>query len=225
MQKRLSIATIDTETIGLQPKNYVYDLGIVFHDKKGNVAGTYNSLVEEVWCNPKLMMGAFYAGKVFSHYSRMLQDGQITIQPWQTIIDDVQAIIAAHDVGVMAAYNLGFDIGAIKRTSALLGTGPLLPSPNFKLLDIWRFACETILQQGNFRQLAIANGWRSEKGNFRTSAEVAYKYLTRKLEFSESHTALDDCRIETEILAKCFRQKKRIPYGAPVKNPWKLAQI
>tara|TARA_Y100001951_G_scaffold102959_1_gene110746 strand:- start:662 stop:1339 length:678 start_codon:yes stop_codon:yes gene_type:complete len=224
MHKKLSIATIDTETIGLQPKNFVYDIGVTFHDKCGAIAGTYTALVEEIWCDPKLMMGAFYAGKVFTHYSRMLETGGISIRPWQSIIDDLQGIIEAYDVNVVSAYNLGFDMGAIKRTSARLGAGPLLPHPRFKLLDIWRFACETILQQSNFRQLAMANGWRSEKGNFKTTAEIAYRYITRELGFAESHTALDDSKIETDILAKCFRQKRAIPYGAPIRNPWKLAQ-
>ena len=43
-------------------------------------------------------------------------------------------------------------------------------------------------------------------------------------DFIEDHTALSDAIIETQILASCFAQKKRIPYGKINAQPWRLVQ-
>ena len=80
----LTIATLDTETVGLE--GHVYDIGYVIHNKRGEIALERNWLVEENFTNPKKMMGAFYAGKHFTHYARMLQDGEIRLTPWAEIV-------------------------------------------------------------------------------------------------------------------------------------------
>ena len=80
MINKLALLTIDTETVGLH--GHVYDVGYIIHDKKGTIAVERNWLVEENFTDAKKMMGAFYAGKHFTHYARMLQDGLITLKPW-----------------------------------------------------------------------------------------------------------------------------------------------
>mgnify|MGYP003692197829 CR=1 FL=1 len=61
------ILTLDTETADLSGN--VYDLGYIIHDKDGNQLTSYNALVSEIFTQPKIMMGAFYAKKLFSHYA------------------------------------------------------------------------------------------------------------------------------------------------------------
>ena len=41
-------------------------------------------------------------------------------------------------------------------------------------------------------------------------AEVLYRYISGDNEFIESHTGLEDVEIETEILAYCYRQHKKM---------------
>lgn len=225
MANRKVFLTLDTETCSLPPRNFVYDLGLVIHDKRGQVLAKYNALVSEVFTDANQMMGAFYAKKLFTHYAPMLQNGDIEIKPWAQIVQEVQALIVQHDVSVICAYNLAFDKGALTKTGGKLGA-KLLPARKggYQMLDIWLFACMTKLSQSGYRTLAHALGWVSEAGNLRTTAETAFRYVSGQHEFIESHTALHDAEIETKILAECFRMKKAIPYDKLERHPWKYAQ-
>lgn len=216
------IATLDTECVGLE--GHVYDIGYCIHDRKGNIVLERNWLVEENFTNPKKMMGAYYAGKHFTHYARMLQDGKITLKPWAFIVETMRADFAEHGVTTVAAYNAGFDLRVIRQTHADLGfTGKVLKT-GVKVLDIWQFACETKLKQKSFVRVARRMGWVSDKGNIKTGAEFAHRYCSGDYSFIEDHTALSDAQIEVAILAECFRQKKRVPYGIVNAQPWRLVQ-
>ena len=216
----LTIATIDTETVGLQGD--VYDIGYCIHNKRGDIVLERNWLVEENFTNPKKMMGAFYAGKHFSHYARMLQDGEIRLTPWAEIVGIMRADFLAHGVNVVAAYNAGFDFRVLKQThQSLGGEGAILQSP-VKILDIWQFACETKLSQKAYANIARSQGWISPAGNIKTGAEFAHRYCSGDLSFIEDHTALSDARIEVAILAECFKQKRRVPYGIVNAQPWRI---
>lgn len=216
----LTIATIDTETVGLE--GHVYDIGYCIHNKRGEIALERNWLVEENFTDPAKMMGAFYAGKHFTHYARMLQDGEVRLTPWAEIVATMRADFLVHGVNVVAAYNAGFDFRVLAQTHReLAGEGKMLTDA-VKVLDIWQFACETKLSQKAYANIARAMGWVSPAGNIKTGAEFAHRYCSGDHSFIEDHTALSDARIEVEILAECFRQKKRVPYGVVNASPWRI---
>ena len=58
----LSLATMDTETVGLE--GHVYDIAWCIHNKRGDIRIERNFLVEENFTDPKKMMGAFYAASI-----------------------------------------------------------------------------------------------------------------------------------------------------------------
>ena len=216
----LTIATIDTETVGLE--GHVYDIGYCIHNKRGEIALERNWLVEENFTDPAKMMGAFYAGKHFTHYARMLQDGEVRLTPWAEIVATMRADFLVHGVNVVAAYHAGFAFRVLAQTHReLAGEGKMLTDA-VKVLDIWQFACETKLSQKAYANIARAMGWVSPAGNIKTGAEFAHRYCSGDHSFIEDHTALSDARIEVEILAECFRQKKRVPYGVVNASPWRI---
>lgn len=216
------IMVLDTETASL--KRDVYDVGFTVTNRKGEILESFTGLAEENFENAKKMMGAFYAKKIFTHYARMLQDGDIRLMPWAEIVATVRSAILEHDVNVVAAYNLAFDIRVMRHTHKEIGDGkPVLPRP-VQVLDLWQFACETRLNNNLYRDLAAAQGWISPAGNVRTGAEFAYRYITGKWDFIEAHTALHDAVIETEIMRACFAAKKKIPYGVVGGHPWRMVQ-
>jgi DNA polymerase III epsilon subunit-like protein len=152
----------------------------------------------------------------------MLQDGEIRLTPWAEIVGIMRADFLAHGVDVVAAYNAGFDFRVLKQTHADLGgEGAILQNP-VKVLDIWQFACETKLSQKQYANIARSQGWVSSKGNIKTGAEFAHRYCSGDHSFIEDHTALSDARIEVAILAECFAQKKRVPYGITNAQPWRI---
>jgi len=214
------ILTLDTETADLSGN--VYDVGYIIHDRNGNELTRFNALVEEIFTQPKIMMGAFYAKKLFSHYAPMLDSGEIKMQSWQFIIDRLRSDIAEYSVSTIAAYNIGFDMRAMNSTHrALTDESKVLESP-CKILDIWQFACEVKLNNRNYKKIAESLGWVSPKGNIKTGAEFAYRFCSGDHGFIEDHTALSDCQIEVEILRQCFATKKKIPYGKYNQAPWRI---
>ena len=219
-----TIMVLDTETVGLE--GHVYDVGYAITNKRGDIALERNWLVEENFTNPKKMMGAFYADKLFTHYAPMLERGEMVRLPWMDIIEQLRSDIMEFDVDVVCAYNLAFDRRVIRQTPELLGDGSKVLPQMVDLLDIWRFACETKLSQVAYSRIARAQDWVSDAGNIRTGAQYAYRFCSGDFGFIEDHTALSDARIETEILAECFRQKKRVPYNQ-IKDkysatPWRI---
>jgi len=220
MNNSKTFLVLDTETVGLE--GHVYDMGWAICNKRGEIVHTRNHLVLENFTNPKRMMGAFYAGKTFTHYAPMLQAGTITMQPWAEICALLAQDFLAYDVDVVAAYNAGFDLRVIRQTHDDLGNvGRVLPRA-CDVLDIWQFACETKLSQKQYRNIALSQGWVSGKGNIKTGAEFAFRFCSGDWGFIEDHTSLSDVMIEVAIMAECFRQKKSVPYNVVNNAPWRI---
>lgn len=85
----------------------------------------------------------------------------------------------------------------------------------YPLFDIWALACEYIMDSDEYRDFAFDEGLLTDSGKYyKTSAEVAYRFISRNREFEEAHTALDDAEIESEILASIIRKdKKKLKMG------------
>jgi hypothetical protein len=214
------IAIADTETIGLWPK-HIYDFGYVIQDKNGEKLFEASHLIEEVVTDAKKMMGAFYAGKMFTHYLPLVDAGMIDIRPFSYVYDEFLQACSDYGVNVLAAYNLGFDLRALQQTKKYLGYKHFY-NADYKLLDVWQFACEVLLNRPTYKKLATKQKWKSAAGNFKTNAEVTHRYVSNNVNAVEAHTALCDARIEGEILTKCYQQHKKVPYGKINASPWRI---
>jgi hypothetical protein len=217
MENRLIV--IDTETADLTGS--VYDVGYCIANVKGEILIERNWLVEEVFTDAKKMMGAYFAKKMFTHYARMLQDGEIKMVKWQVIVDHMRWDFRDYKVNIIAAYNLSFDRRVLANTHRMLGNNrPILPP--VKQLDLWRFACESKLNTKLYKRLCEQLGWKSDANNYKTTAEHAYRYISSQWYFEEDHTALSDARIETQIMASCYAAHKKVPYNIVDSMPWKI---
>ena len=80
---------------------------------------------------------------------------------------------------------------------------------NYPMFDLWGLACIHILNCDEYRKMCDEFGWVSASGKYyKTSAEMTYRFLKQTEDFIESHTALDDAEIETEIFAEICRKTK-----------------
>lgn len=219
MKKELRIAVIDTETATLTGN--VFDFGMVITNKKGEVLDSMEFIAQEVFHDLETMQKAFYFNKVDSFYRPNVRCGRQRVIPWAEGMKEARAMLRKWDVEVISAYNLAFDRRVIINTSREHGFG--IDFRKYKLLDLWRVSCETLLQQKTFQKMARGMGWVSPAGNLRSNAEIAFRYGMGEWEFSESHTALDDALIETALLARLFGLKQTINYGL-VAHPWRLIQ-
>lgn len=71
----------------------------------------------------------------------------------------------------------------------------------YEIFDLWRLSCETLLNNDEYRNFCLVNGWHSKKF-YRTTAETTYRFIKQEENFVESHTALSDVEIECEIFWK-----------------------
>ena len=222
--------TLDTESTGLGKKAFAFDIGWTVATRR-DVLVERRFLVREILTDDSIMLGAVNNGdwrdmmgrKLFHSYIPDLDAGAVRLTDWADIVATLRDDMLTFGVDVFTAYNLPFDSRVIRQTSERLGTGKALEyRPD--LLDLWHFACITVCNRPTYHAAADQNGWRSPAGNVRTNAEKTYAYLTGEFDFVESHTALDDARIETEILQRLLAAKKPIPYNQVVHHPWRLAQ-
>jgi hypothetical protein len=211
---------LDTECVGLTNKS-VYDIAWRIVDKHNKVYVERSYVVEEIITNGKAMMDAFYAKKIFSHYIPNLYHRNITMMGWNNIRDLMIDDIDTYNANIFSAYNLGFDVSAIKYTNSLFNPNSKYLHKKLRLLDLWDLACSSILSQKQYIRVAIDSNWVSDKGNIQTSAEKAYAYITGNVDFIESHTALEDVIIESHILHQSLRQKKKVNYNVMNNSPWR----
>ena len=219
--KTKNIAIIDTETTGGFGNLSIYDFGMVIQNQKGEVIAEYESLVKEVFV-PNKMATAYYANKILCYYS-MMYDG-MKIKAWDTIRAEVNALLAEHNVGIISAYNLGFDMKAIKNTNKQFGANEKFLDKNVDLLDLWLWSCQAILNKKTYHKFADQYGFTTEAGNYKTSAEVGFAFLNKLPHFVESHTALADCYIEADICRTLLKRKIKKPLNEIKGSPWRLAQ-
>ena len=80
---------------------------------------------------------------------------------------------------------------------------------NYNMFDIWGLSCEHLINNDEYKQMCLENGWTSPSAKFfKTSAETTYRYFKGDNEFVESHTALDDAEIESELFAEIVKKSK-----------------
>jgi hypothetical protein len=205
--KYQNILVLDTETTGDFGQPLIYDFGYRIIDREGTVLFERSSLVREIFNSKFLMDKAFYSDKV-NTYKQMLENNEIDIMPYGTLIKEFIAMARKYKVGIISAYNVAFDFKALNGTMQVaysqgqdnLILEKLFEQKNKKLLCIWNLACETILNTDEYRAYADTNNFKSEKGNYLSNAEVAFNYIKGLTDFKEKHMALADVEIEIEIL-------------------------
>lgn len=83
------------------------------------------------------------------------------------------------------------------------------------MFDLWRLACEHILNCEWYKEKCAANNWKTDSGKYyKTSAETTFAFISGKPDFVEAHTAYEDARIEMEIFREvCRRTKNKFEMG------------
>ena len=205
--------TFDTETGSVaDPK--IYDIGWVIHDKDGNIFETHSYLTEEFY-TPQYMKTAYFSNKV-SMYNEMLAKNEITIKPFAEIIKILNASIAELPNLTIGAYNMSFDLKALKKTAKALGIKGKLLNRSAKTQDIRSLCMETICNpHKSYETFIKTNQLLTPAGNLSTTAENVFRYMMKNIEFIEDHTALSDSLIETALWSYALRQHKKYEKGVP----------
>lgn len=80
---------------------------------------------------------------------------------------------------------------------------------DYPIFDLWGIACERLINTNEYKSKCLEMSMITATGQFfKTSAETTFRHISEKYGFTESHTALDDAVIESEILQKAAKRGK-----------------
>lgn len=217
---RKNVIVLDVEGMsGKRP----YDVGYIIADFKGNIYAERSfACLPCVWENlATTMKTSQETAKQMTH--RNIREILETPDKynWVTIADVRNSLIAdivEYNVKEIWAYNCSFDKGAMTRLFA----DDTLDKLGIVWLDIWSAIVMTKCLTKKYVRFCKSNGFVTEKGNCKTSAEVVFAYLTNNTSFEEEHTGLSDCKIEYRILLSAKATKKKI--DGTLVHPWRLVQ-
>ena len=216
---------IDTETCNTVEQPLPYDIGFAICDRMGNIAEERSYVVAETFLDMKDTMKSAYFAEKIPQYWEDIKNGTRKIKSIYKIRREVKDLMNKYNVKKVGAYNMGFDkraLNNVMRYTTKSFCRWFFPFGT-EFFCIWHLATQTLLQQKTFFKMAEKNDWFSEKGNLLTNAEVTYNYIKKMSDFKESHTGLEDVRIEIEIMAHCFRQHKKMNTNINT-SCWRLVQ-
>lgn len=215
---------LDTETAGTIAKPLVYDLGFAIINRKGEIMETRSFVCKEVFCNGVEMANAFYGSKV-PQYIEDIAEGKRSLTTFGNAVAEMMGLAEKYNVSEICAYNLSFDLRAIRNTEETLYNSNEFSAwvADYELNCIWHTACQTLYKK-RYARFCEENGFiKPETGNLLTSAEIGYRFLTNEPDFTESHTGLEDVEIEIQLMLKVISTKKKVN-KAPNGFCWKIPQ-
>lgn len=210
---------VDIETTGSIARPLMYDLGLMVIDLKGNIYETKSYVNVDVFSRNDLMWNALYYNKVPQYLNR-IANKETELKSFNTIKSEVLNLMKIHNINTVMAYNASFDIRGLNYTSQFFTNEPFF-NDNIKVECIMHMSAQVIFTKTSYIKQALINKWLTDKGNIKTSAEMAYRYITNQVGFIEDHTGLEDVKIELQILLNCLKQKKKMNRN-PNGNAWSI---
>lgn len=223
MDKRIKYKIVlDTETCpldkefeGVDPYNmFAYDIGWAVVDKRGTVYRTRSYVNADIFLGEMdLMKSAYYADKL-PKYWEDIKNGSRILTSFYNIRKILLEDIAEFEVTEIFAHNMRFDYGTLNNTQRWETKSQyryFFPK-EIEICDTLKMANDVISKMPTYRRFCEENGFMTSHKTPRPQmkAETLYRFITKDVDFVESHTGLEDVLIEKEILAYCYKQHKKM---------------
>lgn len=211
---------IDTETCPLDrdledvdPFNmWVYDIGYQIADKRGNVYLERSFVNADIFLNEKIAMTSSYYAEKIPRYWEDIKAGKRTLTSFYNIRKQIIEDMKTYNVKEVYAYNMRFDYNTLNNTQRWLTKSAYIYyfPKGTKICDIKKMANDVIKNTPTYQRFCIENGFLTKNGRVQMKAETIYRYILQDTNFIESHTGLEDVKIETIIMAYCYRKHKKM---------------
>lgn len=191
-----------------------YDIGWVIVDRQGNVYAERSFINADIFLDEKeLMQSAYYAKKI-PEYWEDIKAGQRTLTSFYNIVKTFQNDIKTYEIEQVFAHNMRFDYGALNNTQRWLTKSKyryFFPY-SVEICDTLKLAKQLIATMPTYQRYCEENGYmtKHKTPQPRLTAEILYRFISGEEDFEEEHKGLDDCLIEKEILAYCYRKHQKM---------------
>lgn len=209
----MNVIVLDTETTNSLDEPIVYDIGWAVIDiETEKVIKTESFVVAEIFLDKELMSFAYYADKIPQYWDD-IKAGKRTLTSRSKIRNRLWEDCRNYEVKDIYSHNAIFDYRSCSLTQRYLTCSKyryFFPYGT-RICDTLKMARKAF-NDDNYKQFCVDNGYLTQNGQNRYTAEIIYRYLTNNLDFEEEHKGLDDVMIEKEILFAC--RNKGITDGA-----------
>lgn len=231
MAKKKYYLILDVETAGTTDEPLVYDLGWAIADSKGNIYKEESYIISDIFfegnetLKASSKMETAYYNKKLPKYYKGIKRGDWKIGTFYNVRKKLLEDAKKYNVTAVCAYNASFDTKALNNTMSYLTKGRFKWFFPYEtpVMCIWHMACQLICTMKKYKLFCEENGFVSQAGNYQTSTEVVWRFLTGNTSFEEEHTGLEDVRIETQIMKECFKKHKKFNKGIN-RMCWRIPQ-
>lgn len=203
------VLVIDVETVDIRNLD-IYEIGYVLLDLEDGTMISKSMLIKEVY-ESDLYTRAYFYEKNHKRYEEMLEDDDIDISIMSVAeaIDELNRVFKEYrkDIAYISAFNMSFDLRALNFTF-----NKYLHRENKSQLNYEKFMKAGMLPIDSavlfalfeskhhcYRCFCEKNGFYTDKGNIKTTAEIVYKYVANDLNFEEDHIGMYDAEVEANI--------------------------
>ena len=205
------IMMIDTETTNDIDCPIVYDVGYQIFSLAEGVICERSFLNADVFCDHELMQTAFFAEKI-PQYWEDVKAHKRDLCSWYMIKQTIANDCKEYEVKIACAHNAAFDNRALNTTQRYQTTSKFryfLPF-GIKWWDTLKMSRKLLKDNADYGAFCYENEYLTARGCRRYTAEIIYKWLKGDNDFTESHTGLEDVKIEREIFEYCLTQDPEI---------------
>ena len=208
----MNIVVFDTETTSIE-KPFTYNIGYCIIDTDtGNILVERDFVVEQIWKNIPLFSTAYYAEKR-PIYVEAMRKREAVLQKFGYVCRTMRSDFKRFNVQGAYAYNSPFDDRVFEFNCGWFKC--INPFDTIPIFDI-RGYVHSFMVDNNYMAFCDKHGYYTERGNYSSTAETVYRYMTDS-DFVEEHTALSDSKIEAEILLECLKRGAQLNQNYPVK--------
>ena len=197
----MNICVFDTETTSVD-KPFCYDIGYtIINTENWEALCSRSFVVEQIWHNLPLFQSAYYAEKRPLYVSAMRARASV-MDKFGYICQQMRRDFKQYNVEGAYAFNSDFDEKVFNFNCDWYKCNN--PFDNIPIFDIRGYAHKFIVGKA-YKDFCDENSFYTDTGNYSTTAETIYRFITNNTDFNEAHTALNDAEIESEILYDCVQ--------------------
>ena len=201
----MNITVFDTETTSLE-KPFCYNVGYIICNDEGETLCKKSFVVEQIWHNLPLFSSAYYAEKRNFYISDM-RTRKTKLEKFGYICQQMIRDFRNYNVERAFAYNSSFDEKVFNFNCDWYKCNN--PFDNISIIDIRGFVHQFLVNL-SYKAFCERYEYFTDSGNYSTTAETVYKFISNNCDFIEEHTALSDSEIEKDVLFECLKRGAKL---------------